>query len=200
MNTLVELLERSANDFGPNPALLIKPTFRYRVWTYADVWEDAGRVASYLQDRGVKKGDRVLFWGPNMPQWVLAFFGALRAGAVAVPLDVRSAPDFVGRVVDTTEPCMAFTSRFAGQALEADIPSVHLEDLDQVAASYSPKPAEVEIKPDYIAEILFTSGTTGAPKGVILTHQNIVTNALAVSRSFPGGASGPFTIPLWPYD
>ena len=124
-----------------------------------------------------------------MPQWVLASFGALRAGAVAVPLDVRSAPDFVGRVVDTTEPCMAFTSRFAGQALEADIPSVHLEDLGQVAAPYSPRPAEVEVGPDDIAEILFTSGTTGVPKGVILTHQNIVTNALAVSRIFPGAAS-----------
>ena len=63
MNTLMELLERSANEFGPNPALLIKPTFRYRVWTYADIWEDAGRVASYLQDGGVKKGGQGTFLG-----------------------------------------------------------------------------------------------------------------------------------------
>ena len=104
MNTLVELLEESARAHGPNPALLIKPTFRYRVWTYADLWQESGRVASYLQQMGVGKGDRVLLWGPNMPQWVLAFFGALRAGAIAVPLDVRSAPDFVTRILVVQHP------------------------------------------------------------------------------------------------
>ena len=189
MDTLVELLESSAKNFGPNPALIMKPSFRNRVWTYADVWENAGRVASYLQDGGVQKGDRILFWGPNMPQWVIAFFGVLRAGAVAVPLDVRSAPDFVERVVAATEPRMAFTSRFAGQALEQDIASVHLEDLDQVVAAYSPRPTDAGVRPDDLAEILFTSGTTGAPKGVILTHRNITANSVAVSQIFPGTAS-----------
>ena len=189
MNTLVELLESSANSFGPNPALLMKPSFRYRVWTYSDLWEKAGQVASYLQEQGVQKGDRVLLWGPNMPQWVVAFFGALRAGAVAVPLDVRSAPDFVGRVVDSTGARLAFTSRFVGQALERDIPSVHLEDLDRVVAAYSPRPAEVMVGADDLAEIMFTSGTTGTPKGVILTHRNIASNAQAVAHSFPARAS-----------
>ena len=87
MDTLTELLESSSKSFGGHPALVIKPSLRNLVWSYADLWNDSGRVASFLQDKGVKKGDRILLWGPNMPQWVVGFFGAVRIGAVPVPLD-----------------------------------------------------------------------------------------------------------------
>ncbi len=189
MDNLVELLERSAEDFAESPALLIKPSLRYRVWTYSDLWEDTGRVANYLQDRGVKKGDRVLIWGPNMPQWVLAFFGALRAGASVVPLDVRSAPDFVEQVVDRTEPRFAFTSRLTDGSSNHETPSVRLEELDQAVAEHTPRPAEVPIEPDDLAEIMFTSGTTGDPKGVMLTHRSVSSNVRSVADAFPGDAS-----------
>ena len=193
METLVELLENSSKTFGANPALLIKPSFRYLVWSYADLWKDSGRVAVFLQDRGVEKGDRILIWGPNMPQWVLGFFGALRAGAVPVPLDVRSAPDFVSKVVEATEPRLAFVSRASQQIapgeLLSNLLSVNLENLDQQVAGYSSDPTDVDIKPDDLAEIMFTSGTTGDPKGVTLTHRNIVSNAQAVKGIFPGSSS-----------
>ncbi|MCH8207174.1 MAG: AMP-binding protein, partial [Chloroflexi bacterium] len=189
MDTLVELLDESARRHGPNPALLIKPTFRYRVWTYEDLAEESRRVASYLQEAGVRKGDRVLLWGPNMPQWVVAFFGVLRAGAIAVPLDVRSAPDFVTRVVERTGPKLAFTSRFTSRSMSIGLPSVHLEALDQALESHSPHAAEVDIAPDDPAEIMFTSGTTGEPKGVILTHRNVASNVQAAAPAFPGGSS-----------
>ncbi|MCH8064089.1 MAG: AMP-binding protein [Chloroflexi bacterium] len=74
MSTLVELLQSYVERFGPSPALLIKPALRYRVWTYDDMWRDAGKVASFLQAKGIQKGDKVLLWGPNTPYWVLAFF------------------------------------------------------------------------------------------------------------------------------
>ena len=144
--------------------------------------------ASYLQERGVHKGDRVLLWGSNSPWWVVAFFGVLRAGAIAVPLDIRSAPDFVARVVERTEPVIAFISRFIGQTLEQDIPSIHLEELDLVTMGSS-QPTEVTVKPDDLAEIMFTSGTTGDPKGVMLTHRNIASNVQAVAQTFPGSSS-----------
>ena len=60
MNTLVEFLETTVRTFGPSPALMIKPSFRYHVWTYDDMWEATGRVAAYLQASGVHKGDRVI--------------------------------------------------------------------------------------------------------------------------------------------
>ena len=193
MDNLIELLENSSKTFGANPALLIKPSFRYLVWSYADLWKDSGRVASFLQAKGVEKGDRILLWGPNMPQWVLGFFGALRAGAVPVPLDVRSATDFVSRVVEQTEPRLAFVSRASQQTAPGDLPSglssVSLEDLDQQVAGFSTEPTAVNVEPDDLAEIMFTSGTTGDPKGVTLTHRNIVSNAQAAKKIFPSSTS-----------
>ena len=193
MDTLVELLETSSEAFGANPALLIKPSFRYLVWSYADLWSDSGRVASFLQDKGVERGDRILLWGPNMPQWALGFFGALRAGAIPVPLDVRSAHDFVSKVVEQTEPRLAFVSKASQQTAPGDLLSglfsVSLEDLDQQVAGFSTEPTAVDVKPDDLAEIMFTSGTTGDPKGVKLTHRNIVSNARAIQNIFPSSPS-----------
>ena len=185
MNTLIELLESSVERFGPTPALLIKPALRYRVWTYGDMWRDAGKVASFLQARGIEKGDKVLLWGPNTPNWVLAFFGVLRAGAIGVPLDVRSNQDFVARVVESTEPKLAFVSRFTSEQADLGIDQVSLEDLESTIAGYSPEPAEVTVESSDLAEIMFTSGTTGDPKGVMLSHGNIASNTVAVSLAFP---------------
>ena len=136
-----------------------------------------------------------------MPQWVLGFFGALRAGAIPVPLDVRSTPDFVSRVVEQTEPRLAFVSRAgqqtASEDLLSDLLSVPIEDLDQQVAGYPSNPTDVEVKPDDLAEIMFTSGTTGDPKGVKLTHRNILSNAQAVQRIFPSSTSDRRTVPAY---
>ena len=186
MDTLVELLDESQRKFGSNPALLVKPTYKYLVWNYRQLWDASGQVANWLQQQGVGKGDRVLLWGPNMPQWVMAFFGAARAGAVAVPLDVRSAPDFVSRVSGQTEPKLALVSRRSDATPVGEVPVAYLEDLDQRVAGCPREPAPVDVRPDDLAEIMFTSGTTGDPKGVMLTHRNVVSNARAVSTIFVG--------------
>ena len=84
---------------------------------------------------------------------------------------------------------MTFTSRFTSHSMNGDIPSVQLEELDQVVADCSPHPVEVTVEPEDLAEIMFTSGTTGEPKGVMLTHRNITSNAQAPAKAFPGESS-----------
>ena len=111
-DTVVEFLENSVETFGSRDALLFKPGFRYQKWTYARMWEESGKVATLLQQRGLTKGDQVLIRGPNSPQWVLAFLGCIRAGVIVVPLDLRSAPDYVERVISKTSPKLALTSLF----------------------------------------------------------------------------------------
>ena len=186
MDTLVDLLDESRRKFGPNPALLVKPTYKYLGWNYQQLWDASGQVASWLQQQDVGKGDRVLLWGPNMPQWIMAFFGAFRVGAITVPLDVRSAPDFVSRVSRLTEPKVALVSRRTDASPIGGLPVAHLEDLDQRVAECPLEPSPVNVSPDDLAEVMFTSGTTGDPKGVMLTHRNIVSNAQAVSSIFVG--------------
>ncbi len=181
-SNLVEFLRGVAERWNGRDALLFKPVFRYQRWSYSRLWEESGRVAAMLQQRGLKKGDQAVLWGPNCPQWMLAFFGCIRAGVVLVPLDVRSAPDYVERVLSRTEAAVAFTSRFTPKGdVDLGIPEITFEDLDGLIEGM-PQPEGVEIAPDDLAEIMFTSGTTGDPKGVMLTHRNLLANVEGVCQ------------------
>ena len=180
--TVVEFLGRIIKMYGPRDALLFKPGFRYLRWTYTQVWDESGQVAALLQRRGLSKGDQVVLWGPNSPHWVLIFFGCLRAGITVVPLDLRSSPDYVARVVSATEPKLAFTSRFTPKGdVDLGIPEMAFEELES-AITGLPEPEDVDIGPDDLAEIMFTSGTTGDPKGVMLTHRNLTANIEGISQ------------------
>jgi acyl-coenzyme A synthetase/AMP-(fatty) acid ligase len=117
---LVAFLHKTSERYGAKTALLMKLCIRYRTWTYEDMWAESGRVASLLQAKGVKPGDRVAIWGPNSPQWVFAFFGSMRAGAIPVPIDLRSDEQFVARIAEKSRPTMGFAPG-AGSALGADI-------------------------------------------------------------------------------
>ena len=184
--TLVEFLEAKATQFGSRPALYFKPGFRYQTWTYQDLWEGSGRIASLLQHRGLEKNDRVLLWSPNCPQWVLAFFGCLRAGLVVVPLDLRSSPDFVERVASKTRPKLAFVSRVTPDRPDGfDVPEILLDQIESESLDM-PEPRRVGLDWDDLAEVIFTSGTTGDPKGVMLTHGNLLANMVSVNQHAPG--------------
>ena len=180
--TVVDFIRTATDRYGPRDALLIKPAFRYMRWTYSQVWAQSGQVATLLQQKGLHKGDRVILWGPNSPHWVFIFFGCLRAGIAVVPLDVRSAPDYVSRVLLKTEPKLAFTSRLTPRGeLDLACPEIAFEDLESEIAGL-PGPENVSVAPDDLAEIMFTSGTTGDPKGVMLTHRNLTANIEGISR------------------
>ena len=180
--TIVEFLRRAVEEHGPRDALMFKPGFRYQRWSYDRLWAESGQVATLLQRRGLRKGDQVLVWGPNCPQWVLIFFGCLRAGVIAVPLDLRSAPDYVERVISRITPKLAFTSRYTPKDdVDIGLPEITFENLESEIYDL-PEPEHVAIQPDDLAEIMFTSGTTGDPKGVMLTHRNLAANIEGITQ------------------
>ena len=180
--SVVDFLRDVTERYASRDALLFKPAFRYLRWTYAHLWEQSGQVATLLQRRGLGKGDQVILWGPNAPHWVLIFFGCLRAGIIVVPLDLRSAPDYVERVVSRTEPKLAFTSRLTPKGeVDLGVPELSFEELEAAIAGL-PAPEHVDVAPDDLAEIMFTSGTTGDPKGVMLTHRNLTANIEGISQ------------------
>jgi len=184
--TLSGFLDWIATRYSSRPALLHKRSLKTEVWSYQDLREHADRVARWLQDQRVGKGDRVVLWAPNSPWWVATFFGILRNGSIVVPLDARSSPDFVNRVITQSEPRLAIATSDAAGDWTFDIPVFAIEELDRLLPEGGPE-ALPEVLPDDLAEVVFTSGTTGAPKGVMLSHRNIRSNVEAVNQVLPSG-------------
>jgi long-chain acyl-CoA synthetase len=185
MDTLGAFLQDVSARYSPRPAVQQKIGEQTETWTYADLLDRANRVSAWLKERGVKRGDRIILWAPNSPLWVASYFGALRLGAIIVPLDIQSGADYVARVIDQTEPVLALLSKSIKSSLGSPTPTYFVEefaDLQQAGADAS----DPAVQPDDIAEIIFTSGATGAPKGVMLTHRNLLYDVEATDKYVPG--------------
>jgi long-chain acyl-CoA synthetase len=143
-------------------------------WSYRQVAELAFQFARELDARAITKGERVLLWGPNSAEWVAVFLGCALRGVVVVPMDDVAAQDFALRVHAQVEAKLFVCSR---EHLQPAMPTLTLEDLPDALGSRSAAlypPASIE--PADTLEIVFTSGTTAEPKGVVITHGNVLAN------------------------
>ena len=153
--------------------------FRSRAYTYEDVGRAAGGFAARIQTLGLRKGDRVVFWSENRPEWIVAFWGCLLGGIVVVPIDYRASPSFLARVSQIVDAKLILI----GQDVPpldppAGVPVWKLHELDWDERD----PPTVAITRDDVVEIIFTSGATADPKGVVITHRNVLANIVPVER------------------
>jgi len=185
METLIDLVTEGAARYDDRPALLIRPSFRTRVWRYRDLAAVVPRAARVLADAGLKPGDRVIIWAVNRPEWVIAFLATAHAGGVTVPLDVRHAQEFAAKVAAQTGARLVLASRqTADGARSLGLPIVWIESLPDQARRTDPL-AAATIGPDDLAEVVFTSGTTGDPKGAMISHRNLLSSAKGMAAVFP---------------
>ena len=170
---------------GDETAFVYRRGFRTVRHSYRQTAELAFRFARELERRNIGKGDRVMLWGENCSEWVSAFFGCMLRGAVAVPMDRIGAPDFAQRVAADVSSKLTVCS--AELAVHADgLPHLELENLNDVLAAHSADPYAPEtISRDDLAQIVFTSGTTADPRGVVLTHGNILASVDPIEREMP---------------
>ncbi|HEX8924435.1 MAG TPA: AMP-binding protein, partial [Terriglobales bacterium] len=169
---------------GHETAFVHRRGYRVRRWSYAEVAHLAYGFARELEVRQVAKGDRVLLWGESGPEWVAAFLGCALRGAVVVPIDHIAAPEFADRVAREVDPKLVMLSRDVRVAPEVNaIPRLVLEELEE---ALSQRNGEVVPGADVSAtdplEIVFTSGTTAEPKGVVLSHGNVLSNLAPIAR------------------
>jgi len=188
--TLANYFKPILYKFHDREALVFKTGFRSIRISYLDLYDYAYRMAGWYQSHGLKKGDAILIWAPNGPEWVAALLACSLTGVIAVPLDVRIKPDFVRHIASETGAKAGIKSRFID--IESDIPWWDTQDLLQWIREIPPILNEPEIDGDDILEIVYTSGTTSEPKGVILTNKNIVSNIASLSEVLSYGADWKF--------
>ncbi|HUS09396.1 MAG TPA: AMP-binding protein [Pyrinomonadaceae bacterium] len=156
---------------------------RYVRWSYERLILTARRTARELESRGVARGDRILLCGENSPEWVAVFWGCLLRGAVIVPLDKDSTEEFLFAVQQQTDAKLfvADSDVSAVQRLveRLNLSVLLLDELSETVASQSAEPYPLEgVDESTLVEIIFTSGTTSTPKGVLLTQGNLLANLL----------------------
>ena len=156
--------------------------FRSRGYSYGEVAAAARVLASRLHALGLRKGDKVVFWSENRPEWIVAFWACLLRGIVVVPIDYRASPDFLARVAAIVSARLILIGQDVPPFTPpSDVPVWKLHELDWRMDAPAGL-ADVSITRDDIAEIIFTSGATAEPKGVVITHRNVLANIVPVER------------------
>ncbi|MCK4265128.1 AMP-binding protein [Candidatus Babeliales bacterium] len=182
MQTLVSLFKNSVDKFSKKPILSMRPRWRIIRWSFGELNNFSSGIASVLEKYDVGFGDKVILISPNSPMWAGAFFGCLLKGAVIVPLNPQSPKDFVKKIIKETKAKVLLKSTLLKLG-DLGIPAVEIDKLIDLEKKYC-EFAEIAVKPEDIAEIVYTSGTTGDPKGVVLTHKNIIFNVESISKIF----------------
>jgi len=183
IKTIPEMIENSADRFGDRTAYLIPRKDDIHKLTYGEVIEYVKRIGRYLRELGIGKGDNIAILGENRPEWGISFFTVSWIGATAVPLDPRGS-------VESHRFILGFSAATAIFLSASYLPNLRpmLEELgglkhmiimdtfDDIYSKYSRGVEKENISEQELSEILFTSGTTGNPKGVMLTHKNVMSN------------------------
>ena len=197
--TLLDLLDRAFQRYADRPAVGVwQDDGKAASWTYREFARRSRLAAWRLRhDLGLGPGDRVLTWSPSGPELAAAYIGAMRAGLILVPLDLRMTSDAIQGIVGRSEPrhLLLGTGQDApdpGSAGLAEIPTTIIDTLTAVSddpARAAQMEADVETwprpAPEDVWDLIFTSGTTGTPKGVMVAHDNLLSTMTAINGVIP---------------
>ena len=188
-STIQQMLEKRSTLYADKVAYSVRrKDLSVNSLTFSVVFTLFTGLSSRLKSLGLKKGEHIAIVGENSPQWAISYFAAIWAGAIAVPLDARARMEHTKQVLALSDSRFLIASAPFAKALGSAETVEHLIPMEEAlrtdmdsGKSVSPEKTE----PNDIADIVFTSGTTGNPKGVMLSHKNIMSNLKTLYNAFP---------------
>ena len=168
--SLVEEFRQHASDMA---VVAHRGNRRYRT-TYGGLADLTGRFAAELERRNIAPGDRVVLWGANSAEWIAAFFGCLLRGVIAVPLDAAGSIEFANRVMKDVAPKLIVADQPLLDGLRTEVPEFCLASLPAQLPAQSMFAVSEAVNAQTPFQIIFTSGTTSEPKGIVHTHRNVL--------------------------
>ena len=194
IDTLPELIGYSTDKYGDNVAYRTPRGNAVYELTYGRVLDLVGKFARNLRELGVERGDHVALLGENRPEWGISLFALSWIGAVAIPLDARASLDSHNFILSFSSAKAVIVSAAYMNDISSLAPGlsrlrnvIPMDTIEDVCRRYAAGQPMENVPPDSLLEILFTSGTTGDPKGVMLSHRNIMSNVDDVQRTISYG-------------
>lgn len=197
-SVLIGSLQEALKKFSDNVAMQTKKDSGWDTITYAELKNSIDKASSFIKAQGIKRGDRIALLLENRPEWGIIFFTCISTGVIVVPLDIHSPSNDVKNIINDSKAKAIFISEESGPLIEElkDFPAVEkiivvdgkrtdakivtFPQLSSLDLKETP-PSDLPQSED-LAVILYTSGTTATPKGVMLTHQNLCSNFNSISK------------------
>ena len=208
--TMIDLVARQAASIPDKIALQMKRNKEWVRYSYRQLYEVSRRVAFMLWERGYRKGDRIILFAENQPEWGIAYLAAVQIGVIVVPIDSQTAEEEILALAEYTEAKAILASEVCVARLHSDqikqsagSTSLAFLDINRFCQPFESSEAEtpvraeaelptvpdnfpdVDIHPDTVASIIFTMGTTVDPRGAMLSHRGFIANVVAVSQALP---------------
>ncbi|MCA9383129.1 AMP-binding protein, partial [Candidatus Dojkabacteria bacterium] len=190
VTTFRELIELVADEYGDRVAMQIRRRIRNEQYKYKDLPLIVNKISNFLEKQGIGRDERIFVWGLNCPEYVLLLLAIFASRRVAVPIDFRTNNDTIEKIVEQTKPKAAFVSMLVdNKFVKSKFQKVfHLEELMDLVEQESPEykiPKAKKGEDEKYCEILYTSGTTGVPKGVVMKETNIIEMAKVAQNHIP---------------